>query len=296
LARWIADRTNPLTARVAINHIWMRHFGQALVDTPDNFGIQGRAPLHPEVLDWLAVELMENNWSMKHIHRIIVTSQAYRRASNPSVDHPNWSIDRDNQCYWRRNPTRMEAEVVRDSVIACSGSLDPIIGGPEIDNAHWISTPRRSMYFTIHGESKMQFLDTFDGPNVCECYRRTSTVLPQQALAMTNSELLVHYGRKMAANMAREYRQSDPQQSWSDTQFVDRAFELVLSRQPSDRERELSLRFLENQRRILSEATPDQLSVASSKEVGPAAQDIEQRARENLAISLFSHNDFVTVR
>jgi Protein of unknown function (DUF1553)/Protein of unknown function (DUF1549)/Planctomycete cytochrome C len=297
LARWIVDRKNPLTARVAINHMWLRHFGQALVETADNFGIQGRPPLHPELLDTLAVELMENNWSMKHIHRLIVTSQAYRRSSNPqNAANPNFAIDRDNQNYWRFPLRRMEAEVVRDSVLACSGALDKKLGGPEIDNALWMTSPRRSMYFTIHGESKMQFIDTFDGPNVCECYRRTSTVLPQQALAMTNSELLVNYGRKLASKIVEEHSQRSPASALTDPQFVQLAFERVLSRPASEKELDVSLQFLESQRQLLGQSQADQRSVPSSKDVVLASSDIAQRARENLAISLFSHNDFVTVR
>ncbi|MGN6133251.1 MAG: DUF1549 domain-containing protein, partial [Aureliella sp.] len=125
LAYWIASDANPLTARVAVNHMWLRHFGQPLVETVDNFGHQGKLPVHPELLDWLAVDFMEHDWSMKHLHRLIVTSAAYRRSSSDrQLDRFNAQRDRDNTTLWRFPSRRMEAEVVRDSVLACAGQLD----------------------------------------------------------------------------------------------------------------------------------------------------------------------------
>lgn len=295
LAKWIVHRDNPLTARVAINHIWLRHFGQALVDTTDNLGVQGKPPEHQEILDWLAVELMEQGWSMKHIHRIMLNSQAYQRLSTAPTDHPAQTVDRENITYWRANPRRMEAEVVRDSVLACCGSLDKMMGGPEIDPAAWQSTPRRSLYFTIHGESKMQFLDTFDGPNVCDCYRRTSTVLPQQALAMTNSELLVHHGRILARRIADELQQAQGNSLITQQQFVVEAFQRIINREPSEAELQISLQFLNQQHELLSSTPADWLRREGSQGIVPAGMELIQRARENLTIGLFSHNDFVMV-
>jgi Protein of unknown function (DUF1553)/Protein of unknown function (DUF1549)/Planctomycete cytochrome C len=294
LARWIANRDNPLTARVAINHMWLRHFGQALVETTDNLGVQGKLPEHQEILDWLAVELMEHDGSMKHIHRIMLTSQAYQRRSIAPASYPAVAIDAENRTYWRNNPRRMEAEVVRDSVLACSGTLDRTLGGPEIDPVSWATNPRRSLYFTIHGESKMQFLDTFDGPNVCDCYRRTSTVLPQQALAMTNSELLVHNGRVLAKRVIEEILEADATAETIDNRFVTAVFERIINRPPSAAEWELSLGFLRQQQLLLGSTPADQLRLEGVKQIMPTATDIAQRTREMLTISLFSHNDFVT--
>ncbi len=182
----------------------LRHFGTPLVESVDNFGVQGKQPVHPELLDWLATKLVSDQWSLKSLHRLIVTSQAYKRSSTVgSIEHANFGKDRDNVAYWHFPVRRMEAEVVRDSVLACAGVLDRTLGGPEIEVEHWVARPRRSLYFTQHGESQMQFLSTFDGANPCECYRRSSTVLPSQALALANSELLVHYGRLCAATLSR---------------------------------------------------------------------------------------------
>src|SRR5262249_39687385 len=133
LARWVASNENPLTARVAINHIWLRHFGKALVPTISNFGVNGQRPTHPELLDWLATELMKKNWSMKAIHRLIVTSNTYQMQS--SSDDANQVIDPENQYLWRMNSRRMEAEIVRDSILQVAGLLDHTMGGPEIEES-----------------------------------------------------------------------------------------------------------------------------------------------------------------
>src|SRR5439155_2039715 len=132
LAQWIAGRDNPLTARVAVNHIWMRHFGKPLVESVSDFGRNGKKPTHPELLDWLALELMENGWSMKHLHRLIVTSAAYRMQSKAGGS--NATIDPENRYVWHFNARRAEGEIIRDSVLHVAGQLDPTIGGPVLEN------------------------------------------------------------------------------------------------------------------------------------------------------------------
>lgn len=303
LARWIVDRRNPLTARVAVNHIWLRHFGQALVETPDNVGLNGKAPLHPKLLDWLAIELMDNQWSMKHLHRVIMTSAAYQRSSLVPQDHPGLTHDSENVHYWRRRPMRMEAEVVRDSVLASAAMIDTSQGGTDIEVSKWHESPRRSMYFTIHGEAEMTFLNTFDGPSVGECYRRISTVLPQQALAMTNSELVLKYGRHLATQISTELNERDSLmdepariQTTANERFVRAVFWRVLSRGPSPAELDLSLEFLRSQTERFSELTNAELVGTPVAGIPPAATDPVLRARENLTCSLFSHNDFLTIR
>lgn len=303
LARWIVDRRNPLTARVAVNHLWLRHFGQALVETPDNFGLNGKAPRHPQLLDWLAIELRDNHWSMKHLHRVIMTSAAYQRASHVPQDHPGMTHDSENVHYWRRRPTRMEAEVVRDSVLSSAALLDTSQGGTDIEVTKWHESTRRSMYFTIHGEAEMTFLNTFDGPSVGECYRRISTVLPQQALALTNSELVLKFGRLLATQISTELNERDSvmdesakSQSSSNERFVVEVFWRVLSREPSPAELELSLEFLRSQTERFSALTSSELVGTPVAGIPPAATDPVLRARENLTCSLFSHNDFLTIR
>src|SRR5262249_40602234 len=117
LARWIASKDNPLTARVAVNYLWGWHFGRPIVDTTVDFGRNGKRPSHPDLLDWLAVDFMDNGWQLKRLHRLIVTSNAYRMRSSVGPDNPNLAGDPDNRFLWRFNAGRMEAEVVRDSVL-----------------------------------------------------------------------------------------------------------------------------------------------------------------------------------
>jgi hypothetical protein len=289
LARWIVSRDNPLTARVAVNHIWLRHFGKPLVATVANFGLGGKKPTHPKLLDWLAVRFMEDGWSMKKLHRLIVTSNTYRLSSRAARNNPNLTADPDNHFLWRMNPRRMEAEVVRDSLLAVAGQLDFTHGGPIINEKLGQSSRRRSVYFRFNTEYKMQFLDQFDAPSPSECYQRQESVVPQQALTLINSALALNSSRVLARSLAGTKPLSDPA-------FVTAAFEQVLGRQPTEAERTRCERFLRDQTALLR--TPARLTPfppGPDVVIAPAA-DPAQRARENLVLVLFNHNDFVTIR
>jgi hypothetical protein len=263
LANWMTDRKNPLTARVAMNHLWARHFGRGIVPTPSDFGRAGRPPSHPQLLDWLAAEFMARDWSMKAMHRLIVTSQTYRMASTP--DDANAQIDPDNIYLWRMNSRRIEAELVRDNLLHVSGSLDTTMGGPEIDHQQGLTSKRRSLYLRFAAEKEVEFLKIFDGPAVTECYLRHPTVVPQQALALANSELTLREARRLAGTFADVA---------SAERFVNDAFQRVLARRPSPKETSACLEFLITQEKEFS----------------------AERARENFVLVLFNHNDFVTVR
>ena len=308
LARWITNRENPLAARVAVNHIWLRHFGRAFVETTDNFGRSGAKPTHPELLDWLTVELMENDWQMKHLHRLIVTSNTYRMASTGQTDQPPPRDDPDNLSLWRFNSNRMEAEVLRDSVLHVSGNLDANLGGREIKQELGLTTPRRSLYFEHHGEGLMQLLDLFDAADPCDAYRRTTSIRPQQALALTNSELTVVQGRLLARKLANQVEPAatpgpaqahaiDPtQRSGRHTTFISAAFEQILSRSPTTAEATASKDFLEKQIQLFENVKQEELeSVSEDESVAPATDPLA-RARENFVQALFSHHDFVTIR
>src|SRR4029077_19755209 len=121
LALWLTSKNHPLTARVAVNHIWLRHFDRTLVDTVFDFGRNGKKPSHPELLDWLAVEFMESGWSMKHLHRLIVTSDTYRMQSGVGKNRANLAVDADNRWLWRFERRRLEAEVVREAILHTAG-------------------------------------------------------------------------------------------------------------------------------------------------------------------------------
>jgi hypothetical protein len=199
LARWITAPENPLTARVAVNHLWRWHFHQPLVASTADFGRNGKRPTHPALLDWLASEFMARGWSMKHLHRLIVTSEVYRMGSHPDrPDDPNRRRDPENVALWRFPTGRLEAEAVRDSLLASAGTLDPALGGPDIDFNQGFASRRRSLYLTHHGEGRMPFLELFDAPDVCEAYTRTVSVVPQQSLALANNEL----ARALSASIA----------------------------------------------------------------------------------------------
>src|SRR5262249_10365245 len=158
LALWITDPRNPLTARVAVNHLWARHFGRPLVETVFDFGRKGTPPSHHALLDWLAVEFMENGWSLKHLHRLIVTSEVYRlSAPAAGADPRTREADPENRWYWRRNPLRMEAQVLRDSLLHLAGELDPRIGGPSVPVADEGSR-RRALYFVHSNNDQNKFL------------------------------------------------------------------------------------------------------------------------------------------
>lgn len=259
-ARWVADQKNPLTARVAMNHIWLRHFGQAIVPSVMDFGAGGRAATHPKLLDWLAAEFMASGWKMKPIHRMIVTSGTYRMASTPNA--ANSKIDADDIYYWRMPSRRMEAEVVRDNVLYASGQLDLTMGGPDIDHKLALASRRRSIYLQIAAEKEAEFLKVFDSPSVTECYERRPSVMPQQALAMSNSELVLRESRTLTGKLAKEVGEDN-------NQFVRRAYMTILSRRPKEEELKVCREFL---------------AAGGTK------------GRENLVLVLFNHNDFVTIR
>jgi hypothetical protein len=283
-ARWVADRDNPLTARVAVNHVWLRHFGQALVPTVFDFGRNGQPPSHPALLDWLAAEFMERGWSMKALHRLIVTSSTYRQASTP--DDANLGLDRDNQYLWRMNSRRVEAEVVRDCVFYVAGRLDLTTGGPDLDHNQGLTVPRRSVYFRCAPEKQMEFLKIFDGPSVNECYQRKESVAPQQALALFNSELALRHARLLARNLAAKAGAEA---------FTTAAFEAVLSRPPTEAERAECVTFLKERTRRYTEDGPAAPAAADPDGRSPSP-DPALRAREALVHVLLNHNDFVTVR
>lgn len=269
LATWITSKKNPLTARVGVNHVWMRHFHQPLVKTVFDFGRNGSAATHPKLLDWLAVEWMESGWSFKHLHRLIVTSQAYQRQST-SLGNPSQAKDPENRWYWRMNAGRMEVEVLRDSILQLAGKLDPTMGGQELENKDIFTTWRRSLYYSCQpeedGKSPLGML--FDGPDASDCYRRTRTVLPQQSLALTNSPL-VH---ELSPLIAQRIEESLVSEERSDSiRFIHAAYQAVLNRSPSDPEQQLCL---------------DYLNASSDLRIG----------RTSLVRVLLNHNDFVTIR
>ncbi|MBE2283440.1 MAG: PSD1 domain-containing protein [Prosthecobacter sp.] len=258
-ARWVADKRNPLTARVLVNQVWTRHFGTSLVANADDFGLRSPAPLHRDILDSLTVNFMANGWSLKHLHRAMVLSELYRRSSsNANADAATAADDPDNFYLWRMNPRRMESQVVRDSLLHLASKLDLSLGGPSLDPDKAESSPRRSLYFIQTTDTEHRFLATFDNSNVLECYRRNESVVPQQALALTNSKLSRECADALAAKMSR----------LDEKAFIEQSFLAILNRLPTDAER-----------------------VASLEGFTALKQN-----RSLFLQALLSHNDFVTLR
>ncbi len=272
LAEWITDDRNPLTARVAVNHIWNRHMGRPLVPTVFDFGRQGARPTHPDLLDWLASELIDSGWSMKHIHRLIVSSATYRMSSSDLGREHEQAVDGENLYWWRRSASRLESQVIRDTILALAGELDSSAGGPPVPPAEQTESARRSLYFFHSNNERNLFLTMFDEATVNECYRRQESIVPQQALALTNSRLVLDAIEPIAERISRVVGDDVA----ADPTFVRLAFQTLLGFVPDDDELSASTVALEAWR-----AEPET----------PAA-----RARAYFVWALLNHNDFVTVR
>ena len=255
LAEWLASADNPLTARVMVNRIWHLHFGRGLVSTVDNFGKMGEAPTHPELLDWLALEFRERGWSFKQMHRLMMTSKAYRMSSG-FTDPGNAVKDAENRYLWRFRIRRMDAESVRDSILAVSGGLNPEMGGPPVfpklqsevlssmSYGIWKKEDdgpkvwRRSVYVYRKRGLPFPLFEVFDLPDQnISCGVRNVSTVPTQALMLLNDDFVLKQAR-LFADRVREAAPNDaPRQ-------VDLAYRLALSRDPSDEERRLSLDFI----------------------------------------------------
>ncbi|WP_182867646.1 DUF1553 domain-containing protein [Rhodopirellula sp. JC639] len=258
LARWITDTRNPLTRRVIVNRLWHWHFGQGLVDTPSDFGFGGSRPSHPELLDWLAEELVRHDWSLKAMHRLILTSRTYRQSSHVSersgqLDESAMRIDADNRLLWRQNPRRLEAEAIRDAVLFASGNLNLRRGGPGFEDFDYqdayapiytykpaddASLWRRSIYRFIVRTTPDRFLTTLDCPDPANMTpKRITTTTPLQSLALYNNDFMLRQARYFARRVEREAGVDVAKQ-------VERAFRLALARSPSDREAKLAGEFV----------------------------------------------------
>jgi hypothetical protein len=255
LAEWIASPENPLTARVMINRIWQHHFGEGIVRTPSNFGKTGQPPLHPELLDWLAVEFVERGWSIKGMHRLMMTSSAYQMASDDIAG--NVKIDPENRYFWRMPRRRLEAEIIRDQILAVAGTLDRTAGGPAVfphidpdlfqssTMRTWPgktdedpSTWRRSIYVFSKRSIRYPLFETFDQPDMtASCDRRNrSTIAPQALLLMNNAVVVLHAGH-FAERLRKQAGNSIDAQ-------VELGFRLALGRSPSDFERTQSAEYI----------------------------------------------------
>ena len=257
LAEWLTSRQNPLTSRVMVNRIWQHHFGEGLVRTPSNFGKLGERPSHPELLDWLAVEFIERGWSIKQMHRLMMTSQAYQMASDDIA--ANAALDPENKLVWRMPRVRLEAEIIRDQILAVAGNLDRSLGGPCVypyidpklfqsstkrtwpgksddDPATW----RRSLYVYSKRSIRYPLFETFDQPNLINsCERRNRSTIAPQALLLMNNNFVINEAKYFAERLRRDAGDDARAQ-------VERAYRLALGRAPTTFERTKTVEFIQN--------------------------------------------------
>jgi hypothetical protein len=234
LARWVASPENPMTAKVMANRIWQHHFGQGIVRTPNNYGKLGIPPTHPELLDYLARRFIENGWSIKSMHRMIMLSAAYQQSSEP--DASTLRADPDNLLFGCMNRRRLEAEPLRDSLLAVTGTLDETMGGPAFRD---LATPRRTLYLMTIRSDRANYRMLFDAadPTAIVDSRTDSTVAPQ-ALFLMNDPFVLDRGRVLAERVIKE----QPADERARIQWL---YQLLYSRPATDREMEIGLGALE---------------------------------------------------
>jgi hypothetical protein len=241
LAHWLTSKDNPLTSRVIVNRLWQQHFGKGLVATASDFGNLGEKPSHPELLDWLTDRFLQNGWSMKKLHRLIVLSNTYQQSSTAPTDKVALQKDPDNRLLWRMTTRRLDAEQIRDAMLASVGKLNRKIGGPSVE----FKETRRSVYLKWFRNTKDPLLEVFDLPDgfTSSAQRNVSTT-STQALFMINSPYMVQQGKTLADEVHKEGLTSDEQK-------IERAFRLTFGRSPTRKEAQSAKSFLtEQQKRI----------------------------------------------
>ncbi len=302
LARWIVAPENPLTARVAVNHVWKHLFGRGLVHPADNFGVAGTPPTHPELLDWLATEFQRRGWSRKELIRLIVTSQTYRQSSQPRPD----LTARDPLNLWlaRQSRLRVEAEIVRDLALAVSGLLEPRVGGPSIRpalharvtsisrNADWEVSPgseryRRGMYVLLRRATLYPMLTQFDAPDTTvSCSVRERSNSPLQALTLLNDPVFMECARRFGESLPPGA--PDEPRGW-----IAAAFCRALAREPAPQELDRLVQLDAEHRQLLVRLSDADLAALNGRNLPRAASE-SLAARVLLARSLMNLDEFIT--
>ncbi|MFQ5733194.1 MAG: DUF1553 domain-containing protein [Planctomycetaceae bacterium] len=293
-AEWLTRPEHPLTARVIVNRLWQHHFGRGIVGTPDNFGAGGSRPTHPALLDWLAVEFQRSGWSAKQFHKLVMTSTVYRQSSSrerKTRSATSQSLDPDNRLLWRMNLRRLDAEALRDSVLAVSGRANHTMGGPPVmlkatpsglqtlvEPGKRNAAARRSVYLLARRANPLTFLNVFDYPIIdVNCTRRSASATPLQSLTMINGTFLT----VSAGHLARRINLiTGPTAVLS--QKVATAYRLTLSRRPTPAEINAAVAHINRL---------EQLYVAS----GVVRANASRRAFENFAHMLMCSNEFLYV-
>ncbi|MBL9127820.1 MAG: DUF1553 domain-containing protein [Verrucomicrobiales bacterium] len=302
LARILVDPRNPLTARVMVNRIWHHHFGRGLVGTPNDFGMKGDAPSHPELLDWLARDFVAHGWSVKHVHRRIVMSSAYRQSSRHRADAA--LVDPANRLLWKYPRHRLEGEAIRDGLLSVSGRLNSKRGGPGVFpelpkgmesrggwpvSAEVDERDRRSVYVFVRRNTRYPMFEAFDMPDTHEsCARRNVTTSPVQALTLLNSTVVWDLARSFAARVLGEAGNDSRRQ-------IEVAWRHALSRLPEEEERISAGNFLAAQRERVGSV--EAARAGSSLPPHPLAESdpAGAAALTDLCHALMNANEFVYV-
>ena len=304
LARWLTDPVNPWVARVMVNRVWQQHFGKGLVGTPGDFGMKGEAPTHPELLDWLAGEFVRGGWSLKALHRLVLRSEVYQRASELTGEGGTELAGNDLPNRWlgRYPRARVEGEVIRDSGLFVAGKLNEARGGPSIfpelppgmeTRGGWKvsvdpgAVDRRSVYVFVRRNTRYPLFESFDMPDTHEtCSRRNVTTSPVQALTLLNSRLTHDWAQSFAGRVVAEAGGDGVRQ-------VEVAWKHAYGRKPSEMECSMALGFLESQRRILEERSEKGESIALATGVGGGIPRLHGAALVDLCHALLNSNEFV---
>jgi len=248
LANWMTDverGAGPLLARVMANRIWQHHFGQGIVGSPNDFGAQGEPPSHPELLEYLAGQLVSGGWKLKPLHRMIMLSDTYQQSHE--IDPENLAIDPVNKYLWHFLPQRLEAETIRDALLAAGGKLDAKLFGPSVLE----DSDRRSVYLRVKRSELLPLMTMFDAPEPTQSIgERSVTTVPTQALAMMNSPFVRHQAEKLFARIRSS-------QETSIETVIDRGYQVAFGRMPSDAERVQMQTFIEQQRAAFGAESPE---------------------------------------
>jgi hypothetical protein len=269
LANWLADPQNPLTTRVMANRIWHYHFGQGISGSPSDFGVMGERPANRELLDWLTAAFVENGWSIKKMHRLIMLSNTYQQSAEWNAAAA--AVDPQNKLVWRYNRHRLEGESIRDAMLQVSGNLNLKMGGPGVfppmppgvvtrggwkKNEDASEAARRSVYVFVRRNTRYPMFEVFDMPDTHEsCARRNNTITAPQALELLNNELVFDWAKAFAARVMNDGGMSMEEK-------VDRAYKLAYGRTPSQTERKTALEFLNRQSGLTAKAGDEAQSAA----------------------------------
>ena len=308
LASWLGSRDNPMTARVMVNRIWQHHFGKGIIASPSDFGRNGDRPSHPELLDWLAIQFMDQGWSLKKMHRLMLLSNTYRMSSK--LDPVAVKADPYNALLWRMNRIRLEGEPLRDSILAVSGRLNPAMAGPSVypkvsdevlstGSTHkWGSSSeedglRRTIYVFQRRSLVLPIVEAFDGADMTNsCPRRSATTIAPQALALFNGEFTRTEAKFFSERVRKDAGEDRDKQ-------IERAYQIALCRRPTAAQKQAALDFLTRQAQLHLDAAHQARNGPVVQQAGFATRDEKaQKEAANAALADFCHvlintNEFI---